>query len=70
MPMTYSSDTEHRWLTLKQRFQMPNPDIVSIAERMYDHHFQKQSKFQDLNPELQRHYYRIVEATMRALGVL
>lgn len=70
MPMTYSSDTERRWLTLKQRFQMPNPMVRHTTEVMYDQHFQKMSKFRDLNPELQRHYYRIVEATMRALGVL
>ena len=80
MPMTCSSDSENRsladpasathWATLKQRFKMPNPLVLHVAEVMYDQHLQRVGKFQKLNPEMQQHYYRIVEATMRAMGKL
>jgi hypothetical protein len=37
---------------------------------MHDQFYHRAQKFQDLNPELQRHYYNVVEATMKALGKL
>ncbi len=57
-----------RWATLKQRFKMPNPIVLHTTEVMYDQHLQRVGKFQRLNPEMQQHYYRIVEATMRSMG--
>lgn len=58
------------WATLKQRFKMPNPLVLHVTEVMHDQHYHQKSPFKNLNPELQQHYYKIVEATMKALGKL
>jgi hypothetical protein len=66
------STSTQAWSDLQKRYDqlMPNPLVRHTAEVAHDRHYNKVTRFKDLNPTLQRCWYDHAEAVMKALGKL